>query len=164
MADMLTDGQIKVTYVPSIADIAAPTVAELTAGTDFECLITADGLNPSSDEDTVAIPKLCQTINAQAPGRTTYGFDLTFVRQEDEADDTAWSTLLRGTEGFLVVRYGIAHDTAYAAAQSVQVYPGRCGERRPAQPEANGAVTFTSTWYVGSQPELDGVVAAGSGG
>ncbi|MBX6360097.1 MAG: hypothetical protein IRZ03_08460 [Acidobacterium ailaaui] len=159
MADMLNDGNIKVSYVPSIADPAAPTVTELQAGTSLECLITADGLNPSSDEDTVSIPKLCETTNSQAPGRTTYGFDLTFVRQEDEVDDVAWTTLLRGTEGFLVIRYGVPHDTAWAADQKVQVYPGRCGERRPQQPEANGATTFMSTWYVAGQPELDAVVS-----
>ncbi len=162
MADMLNDGNIRVSYVPSIADIAAPTVTELTAGTALECLLTADGLKPSSDEDTVAVPKLCQTINAKAPGRTTYGFDLTFVRQDDPTDDVAWTTLLRGTEGYLVIRYGLAHGTAWTAAQKVEVYPGKVGERRPQQPEANGATTFMSTWYVSDQPELDGVVAAGS--
>jgi hypothetical protein len=163
MADMLNDGNIKVTYVPVIANIAAPTTTELGAGTDLECLITADGLSPSSDEDTIAIPKLCETTNSQAPGRATYSFDLTFVRQEDEDDDVAWTTMLRRTEGFLVLRYGVPHATAWTAAQQVQVYPGSCGERRPQQPEANGATTFMSTWYVAGQPELDGVVAAPAG-
>jgi hypothetical protein len=31
-ADMLLDGNVKVSWVPTIANIAAPTAAELTAG------------------------------------------------------------------------------------------------------------------------------------
>jgi hypothetical protein len=67
MPDMLTDGNIKVTFVPTIADPAAPTTTELTAGTDLECLITSDGLNLSVDEETISVPKLCDTVNSEAP-------------------------------------------------------------------------------------------------
>lgn len=161
MADMLNDGNIRLTYVPTIADIAAPTTTELEAGVDLECLVTADGLAISVDEEVVSVPKLCETSNSQDPGRATYGVTLTLARQEDEADDIGWTTLKRGTSGYLVMRYGIAHDTAWAAGDNVQVFPGRCGARRPQQPEANGATLFQSQWYVNKTPELDGVVAAG---
>jgi hypothetical protein len=159
MADMLADGQIKVTYVPAIANIAAPTVAELGAGTDLECLITGDGFAPTVNEEVVSIPKLCETINAEAPGRATHQIVLTLVRQDETADDVAWTTLLRNTAGHLVVRYGSAHSTAYAAGDDVQVFPGKAGERRPQSPEANGAILFQSQWYVSAQPDLDAVVA-----
>jgi hypothetical protein len=160
MADMLADGNVKVTYVPTIANKSAPTVAELTAGTDLQCLITADGLAISVNEDVVSIPKLCETSNSEAPGRATFQITLTCVRQEATADDVAWTTLLRKTSGYLVIRYGDTHDTAYAASQEVLVFPGASGERRPNAVEANGAVTFDSQWYVNAQPDLDAVVAA----
>lgn len=159
MADMLNDGRIKVTYVPTIADKSAPTVTELAAGTDFECLITS--LEPSIDEETVSVPKLCETITSQAPGRASYSWGMTFVRKEDESEDTAWTTLVRDTQGFLVLRFGVPFEQEYAAGDQVQVYPGRSGERRMQQPENNSATTFASTWFVDGQPELDGVVAAG---
>ncbi|PXY20879.1 hypothetical protein [Prauserella muralis] len=161
MADMLNDGNIRLTYVPAIADPAAPTTTELTAGIDLECLVTADGLNISVDEETVSVQKLCETSNSQAPGRSTYGITLTIVRQDEETEDVGWTTLKRGTAGFLVMRYGVAHDQAWAASDKVQVFPGKCGERRPQQPEANGATLFQSQWFVGKQPSLDGVVASG---
>ncbi|RSN65416.1 hypothetical protein DMH01_03295 [Amycolatopsis sp. WAC 04182] len=159
MADMLNDGNIKVTYVAAIANMAAPTAAELNGGLDLECLITADGLEPSVDEEKVSIAKLCETMNAEAPGRATYGLGLTMVRKDVPAEDVAWTTLLRGTSGYLVFRYGIDADTAYAALQDVQVWPGKFGERRPQKPEANGATTFMSQFYVSATPDMDATVA-----
>lgn len=159
MADMLNDGNIKVTYVPSIANISAPTTTELTAGTDLECLITADGFQPTVNEEVVSVPKLCETISAEAPGRATHQIVLTMVRQDESAEDVGWTTMLRGTSGYLVVRYGVAYDTAYAVSDDVQVFPGKSGERRPQPPEANGATQFQSQWYVSAQPDMDAVVA-----
>lgn len=159
MADMLNDGNIKCTFVPSVANIAAPTTAELAAGTALECLITADGLELKVDEATVSIPKLCETTVSEAPGRSTYGVTLTMVRKTVPAEDVAWTVLLRGTTGFLVFRYGTAFATAYASAQKVQVFPGKAGERRPQKPEANGATKFISQWFVSSQPNLDAAIA-----
>lgn len=159
MADMLNDGNIKCTYVPTIANSAAPTTAELAAGTALECLITADGLEISVDEEVVSIPKLCETTTAEAPGRSKYGVSLTMVRKTLTVEDVAWTTLLRGLTGYLVFRYGTAVATAYASTQKVQVFPGAFGERRPQKPEANGATKFMSQFYVSSQPKLDAVIA-----
>lgn len=160
MADMLNDGNIKVTYVPTIANKSAPTVAELDAGTDLECVITADGFAPTVNEEVVSVPKLCETIVAEGPGRATHQIVLTMVRKDTSSEDIGWTTMVRSTEGYLVIRYGVPYDTAYAADQDVQVFPGKSGERRPQAPEANSATMFQSQWYVSAQPDLDAVVAA----
>lgn len=159
MADMLNDGNIKVTYVPAIANIAAPTTTELSSGTDLECLITAGGFQPTVNEEVVSVPKLCETITAEAPGRATHQIVLTMVRKDTSSEDVGWTTMVRGTEGYLVVRYGAAYDTAYASGDEVQVFPGKAGERRPQAPEANSATQFQSQWYVSAQPDLDAVVS-----
>jgi len=159
MADMLNDGNIKLVYAPSIANIAAPTTTELNAGTALECFVTADGLDVTVDEDVISIPKLCETFSAEAPGRAKYSISLTAVRKDVPAQDTAWNLLVRNTAGFLVFRYNTTVATAWATSQLVQVFPGKCGERRPMKPEMNGATKFTSKWYVSSQPTLAGVVA-----
>lgn len=159
MPDMLTDGNIKVTYVPTIANTAAPTTAELAAGTALECIITADGLDFSVDEETVSIPKLCETITAEAPGRVKYGVSLTMVRKTTVPEDVAWTTLIRGLTGYLVIRYNLPVATAYASAQKVQVFPGAFGERKQQKPEANSAVKFMSQFFVNAQPKPDAAVA-----
>jgi hypothetical protein len=160
MAKMLADGNVKVAYVPTIADISAPTATELNAGTDLECLITADGLSISVDEAVVALPALCETFDAESPGRAKYAIDLTAYRHSATVDDVAWTLLLRGLSGFLAVRYGVDVNTAWTAAQNALVFPGTAGERKPNPTTANGGVTFGSRWYVTEQPELDAVVAA----
>ena len=159
MADMLNDGNIKCTFVPAIANTAAPTTTELAAGTALECLITADGFEPDASEDKVSVPKLCETTTAEAPGRSTYHVKLTMVRKTLVSEDVAWSTLLRGTAGFLVFRYGVSVATAYASTQKVQVWPGTFGERQPQKPEMNGATKFMSEFYISSQPKMDAVIA-----
>ena len=163
MAKMLADGNVKVTFVVSIANIAAPDVSsELTAGSSvaLECLITADGFNISVDEAVVSLPALCETFDAESPGRAKYAIDLTCFRHIATVDDKAWTTLLRGLSGFLVVRYGVAVTTAYAAADKLIVFPVTFGERKPLPTEANGGVKFSSHAYVTSQPQLDAVAVA----
>jgi len=158
MAKMLADGNVKATLVLAIPNIAAPVAATLNAGVDLECLITADGLSVSVDEAVVALPALCETFDAESPGRAKYAIDLTMYRHIATVDDIAWTTLIRGLNGFLVLRYGVDVDTAYTAADKVLVFPGTAGERKPNPTTANGGVTFGSRWYVSVQPELDGVV------
>lgn len=163
MAKMLADGNVKVTYVVSVANLAAPDVsAELTAGSSvaLECLITADGFNISVDEAVVSLPALCETFDAESPGRAKYAIDLTCFRHIATVDDKAWTTLIRGLSGFLVVRYGVAVTTAYNTGDKLIVFPVTFGERKPLPTEANGGVKFSSHAYVTSQPQLDAVAVA----
>lgn len=162
MTDMLNDGNIKLSFVPEIDDITSPTETELTAGIDLECLVTADGFQPTVNEEVVSVPKLCETSNSEAPGRATHQVTLTMVRQEEEEEDTGWTELKRGTTGYLAVRYGVEHDIPWQADDKAIVYPVRCGVRRLQPPEANGATQFDVQMYVTAQPELDAVVVAGS--
>lgn len=162
MTKMLADGNVKVTYAPTIVDIAAPKAAtELVAASalDLQCLITADGLNISADEAVVSLPQLCDTIDAEGPGRAKYGIDLTFYRHVATVDDKAWETLDRLLEGFLAIRYGIAHDTAWAAADKALVFKGTFGALKPLPTEANGGVKFSSHFYVDAV-DLKAVCAA----
>ncbi|MFF4600554.1 hypothetical protein [Amycolatopsis sp. NPDC001319] len=160
MADMLSDGNIKVSFVPTIVNIGAPTVAEVTAGTSLECLIMSDGLDISTDESVTSAPKLCETIDAEQPGRSKTTIQLTCVRKDTPAEDVAWTLLQRGLTGYLVVRRGTSIETAFAAADPVEVYPVKAGVRRPIKPEANGVEKFMSQLYNTAASELDGVVAA----
>lgn len=159
MADMLSDGNNKVSFVAAIASIAAPTVAELTGGTSLECLITSDGLDISTDESVVSAPKLCETIDAEQPGRAKTTIQLTCVRKDVTAEDIAWTLLQRGLTGYLVVRRSLSVATAYATTQKCEVYPVKFGVRRPIKPEANGVEKFMSQAYNTAASNLDAVVA-----
>jgi hypothetical protein len=159
MADMLSDGQIKVSFVPTIASQTAPTVAELTAGTALECLITADGLDITTDEDVISVPKLCETTTSEAPGRSKTSIALTYVRKDVPGEDIAYTTLIPGLAGYLVVRRGIPVTTGYVAAQKVEVYPGKFGAQRAQKPEMNGVEKVLSNFYNSAAPTLKATVA-----
>jgi hypothetical protein len=119
----LSDGRTKATFCPAIASLSAPTVAELTAAGIVACeeYITADGLSISIE---------------QGPGRTLAQIELTYFRDSVLINDRMWSVMTNGTEGYLVVRRGVAYDVAYAAGQKVAIYTVTCGESREVAPEA----------------------------
>lgn len=144
MADLLADGNYKVTWAVSIANINAPTVAELTAGTavDLECLITLDGLDIKGDTASVDNTALCSTDDTEEPGRVNYDISITAKRKDTTLEDKAWNTLTDRAAGYLVVRRTVAATTAWATGQSCEVYPVRCGRPIMNAPEKNSAQKF----------------------
>jgi hypothetical protein len=153
VADALSDGNIRVYSVPSIASINAPTTAELNAGVDLTPFITPDGL-VGFEPDTAAVDnaKLNSTFNTQQPGRASWsGTLLRMVRQT--GTDTIHNTLVRGFATNIVVRRaGVPYTTAWAASQSVEVYPSTCGQRRKLAPEANAVERYEVPLFITSQP------------
>jgi hypothetical protein len=160
VADALTDGNIRVYSVPSIANIAAPTVAELNAGTDLTPLMTPDGLI-GFDPDTAAVDnaKLNSTFNTQQPGRASWsGTALRLTKQV--GTDTVHDTLIRGFATNIVVRRaGVAYATAFATSQKVEVYPSACGEIKKNAPEANATEKYDVPIFITSQPNIRATVA-----
>lgn len=164
MADILPgidhDGNYKVTWVPTIADISGPTVAELGAGIDLECQITPDGLSREASDESVDTSRLCSTFTTTKMGRTSFTFSVTLFKLDPGENDEAYDTLVKGTRGYMVIRDNLDADTAYAAAQEVEVYPVECGTRSKATPAANEQQKFTIPMGVTAEPDLAAVVAA----
>lgn len=160
MADALSDGNIRVYSVPSIANIAAPTVTELNAGTDLTPFMTADGL-VGFEPDTAAVDnaKLNSTFNTQQPGRASWsGTMLRFVKQTPT--DTIHDTMVRGYATNIVVRRGgVAWATAWTTGQKVETYPSACGQRRKLAPAANETEKYEVPVFITSQPSEPATVA-----
>lgn len=152
MPDVITDGKTKVWSVPSIANIAAPTVAELNAGTALESLITPDGLvGFEPDTSTIDTSALNSTFNTKIPGRVDLAN--TMLRMKKQAGtDTVYNTLIYGYVTNIVVRRDVLSTTAWTAADKVEVYPVACGEVKNLAPEANSLHKYeiptpvTSLW------------------
>lgn len=157
MADLLSDGNTRVSWVPSIANIAAPTVAELNAGTRLDEYMPPDGLNMAHDEAAVNTAKLSSTFDSELPGRSKVSPSLTLIRQTPT--DTPWNLLTRGTTGYVVVRDTVAASTAWTAAQKCRVYPSTCGLRQPLPPAANEVSKFTVRMYVSVTHDDNATVA-----
>lgn len=162
MADLLADGNVKATWVPSIADISAPTVAELTGGSavDLEWVITADGLDVKGDTASVDNTALASTSETEDTGRIKRDLSLTVKRKDNTSEDVGWATLTYKALGNLVLRRTLPVDTAYAAGQEVEVHPVRCGEPIMMAPEKNSVQKFNVKLFNHTASDTRAVVAA----
>lgn len=123
------DGNVAVWWVPTIADTSAPTASELTAGTvlDLSCYLTA-APDTGGDQASIADPRLCSLQDFEQPGKVTRTLSLTYIRNpQSTTNNKAYTTLIPGTAGNIVLRAGMAFDTAAAAAQKVDVWPVKAG-------------------------------------
>lgn len=160
MADLLGDGNVKVTFCLTLSNIAAPPAAECNAGVDLQTVITKDGLNISPDQSAVDNTALASRDETEDAGSVKYGIELTVKRQDTSIADIGWNTLVDRQLGYLVVRRNIAHETAYTAGDPVEVYPVRCGRPNMQPPELNAAQKFVSKLFNHSTADSDALVAA----
>lgn len=159
MADLISDGNTKVAYVTSIANINAPTAAELTAGTDWTQRLTPDGLKTDPSTADVDTSSLASTFTTNQPGRRSYTVELTFKRGSTTTEDNPYTTLVYGATGYIVVRRGVAYATAFTTGDKVEVYPFAAGEPQNIAPAANEVSKFMSPMKVTSDPATHAVVA-----
>ena len=161
MADIIVDGKVKVALVDTIVSIAAPTVSELTAGTDITDQLTADGLSGfQGDTAEVDTTSMLSTFDTKSPGRTAFsGSMLRFKKQS--GTDTVYDTYVKNFTTHVVIRRdGTAASTAFAESDEVEVYPVVCGEVQPMDPEPNSLQRFELPVMVSSEPNLRATVAA----
>lgn len=145
-----TEGNVKVAVVLAIANTAAPTVTELTAGTvvDISCYLTGDGWAPSGSQNTVEDRRLCSKQIYGRPGRFTPTLELTYIQNpQSNTDNDAYDVLDPGTDMYIVERRGIDYNTAFAAGQKVTVHPVTPGEYREMPPEDESQIKMAQTMF-----------------
>lgn len=157
MSDLFVDGNLRASFVPTIANIHAPTTTELNAGTSLESFITPTGLQIKASTAGVDTSNLASTFTTQGVGRRS--FAITVEMKRATPTDTAYNLLPYKTAGYLVVRRNLASTTAWASGQNVEVYPVVAGERELAPPAINEVQKFTSSMMVTSDPDTAAVIA-----
>jgi len=116
----ISRGNISVGVAPAVADINAPTLAELDTGTGLDCSIQT--FNGTSSTDSESIDWLCDPASEQLPGSTTHAVDDLVIKGTGQADDDLVDSLSVGDVIYVWRRDGLAHDSALAAAQKVWVW------------------------------------------
>lgn len=159
MADLISDGNTKVSWVTSIAALSAPTAAELNAGLDWSNRLTPDGLKTDPTTADVNTSSLASQFDTNVPGRRSYVCEITFKRGSTPLEDQPYTTLAYNVSGYLVVRRGVAYATAYATGDKVEVYPVTCGELQNIAPVANEVLKVMAPLKVTSDPATRAVVA-----
>lgn len=152
--DIPSDGNTRVAFVASIANLNGPTVAELTAGILLHSIVTADGLigfePKTSDVDNSALDSTFDTVTI---GRDQFsGTMLRFKKQS--GTDTVFATLIRGTTGYIVIRRDIPAATGWVTGQTVEVFPITVGRPRRLQPVRNELAKWESDTKISSSPSL----------
>ncbi|WP_136314314.1 hypothetical protein [Actinomyces procaprae] len=141
MPKTLADGRIAlVALTTAPANMSAPTVAELKAGTRLECRINKSDYQLGADADsTIDEQELCKRGASQDFGPSSWSGSLTPFRyldgdgKADTDNDVAWDLLkVKGTHLWLVEREGPAYDAEFAAGQEVAVY--ECNTGTPQKP------------------------------
>lgn len=123
------DGAVEVRVLNSFD--GALTVAEWNAGVDITCDLLGNGLDRSMSENAVVIDRLCMRQTGEAPGTFAETVNLTYGwNPQSEDTDTAYATLVPDSQKWLAIRYGIAHGTAGAAGQKVDVISTKPGQRQ----------------------------------
>lgn len=160
MADVYSDGNVRVAYVAAISNQNAPTVAELNAGILLQSTLTADGLvGFEASTAEVDTSKLASTFNTKTIGRDDYSGTMLRLVKQTVGADTIRTTLSRGTTGFVVVRRGILETTAWASSQQIEVYPIVCGRRKELTPTANSVMKYEVPTPITAAPSPDATVA-----
>ena len=159
MATYSADGKVKVGWVTTLSSTTSPSAAQITAGIDLEGSITPDGLNLSSSQAKTDTTSLASTFNTFAPGRTDFDAELTIAL--DDASTTVYNALATpGTAAYLVVRYGVAATTDWAATQKVDIYPVTTGQMMKNAAAANELQTAKVPLFISTAPSFDKTVAA----
>jgi len=162
MAKLLSDENWKITFVPTLSDVSNPTVAQLNAGVDLQCLVAMNNFQlGATGENTIDDPALCSGSNDQAPGKTTFEASMEFYRFDQDEEDVAYTTFAdKGIGGYLIRRIGKDHRADYVAGDDVAVYQVITGTPRPLSP-SGGYEKFALGFYIqgGGTDERAKVVA-----
>lgn len=138
-------GTTQILFCPSIANKAAPTFAELDAGTELTRDI-ADISGWMTNSEFIDVPDLGTRYTSKIPGRiTSEDSTLTFYADEDLGSGDAGALLPRDTSGYIVIADG---GLASAKGDVFQVTVGSNSIQRSVDDSVKRVVSFA----IRSQP------------
>jgi hypothetical protein len=166
----LEDGNLRTDWVTKIADVKAPTPAELNATDSFILgwYMPTDGFKLTHSQDMVDDDREASPAAGQIPGQEKFtDGELTLidnVNKGEGSDNKAVDTLKKGTVGYIVRRRGKDVAEPYAAGDIVSVYKVTIGIKTPVAHAANARQLSTVSFSTdpNSQDET-AIVTEGAG-
>jgi hypothetical protein len=145
--------------VPSIANIAAPTAAEINAGIRISQWMTKDGAT-GFQPDTADAPTSGKesTFDTATNGRISFSSPR-FTFKKQDGTDTVFNTLIQNAVGYGVRRNSLAATTAVASAQKLEVYPLICSATARVDQDDNQPEKIMVPVKITSAPNLRAAVA-----
>jgi hypothetical protein len=161
MARLMFPGTGKIRWVTTLSSVTAPTAIQVNAGVDLTPWLRQDGLNRTMSGNETDTADARDTFNRSDIGTYDATLECTFLRDTDEAEDDAFTTLPRGTRGYMVVApFGWATGGLVAVADDrCEVWPAVVSSRGPESEGANKAQVIKIIFALPDTPELEAVVA-----
>ena len=138
---------------------SAPTVAEVTGGTDLTPFVTKDGLKYGVSNNRVAAGDISTSYTSEGMGTWMMG-GTSLTCYLDDDSNTAWDALQRGTTGAVVILPFAGADATPAAGDHAYVIPCEFGQPLPQDSAENEHQKFVAEFAVTEEPDLDATVAA----
>lgn len=157
------DGNGLVLFVPTIANPAAPTVSELTAGTvkPLTYGLMADGFDWQTSAAAITTGRFTLLQALELEGVLTDTLEIKYPY--NPSTPTVIETALgqKGIVGFIVVRLGYPNSTAITATQKLAgVIPISTGTPHIVPPTANSELQQSQKLYVNGSVQRNVAVAA----
>lgn len=151
-----SDGTVSAYFVPAagLAAYKAPKATEVNAATaqNLSCHVFSVGLDATEQRNRKR--RLCSKQSYEILGATEWTIeDLSYVydvQNPTSLTHEAYAALVPGTEGFLVLRYGIdaVEEPEVAVGDVVDVVPVRLGVQRKQAPAENDELTTMQSLVV----------------
>lgn len=157
MADVIGDGKERWDIVATIANIAAPTAAELNAGVRVSQYMTKDGAT-GFVADTADAPTTSKesTFNTAVNGMIGLNNPrFRFKRQTPLASDPAFNATPRDGTAYAVRRNSLAATTAYSATQIVDVFPVQFSQKAKLDQDDNMPERYDVPVKLTAEPKFD---------
>lgn len=148
---VLSDGNLTIMLVPAaeVTDPTKPAATLLNGATSYDATydLATDGWTHTPQNEEVESGRLTLPQAIKREGKQTdtlelkYAYHLDITDPETETD----KILVEKARYYAFARYGIDHDTDFAADQLVDVFPVTCGRKRKDAPAAGAELTKTVT-------------------
>ena len=161
MARYVPEGTMEISFVTTVSSADAPTATELNAGVDLTSFAVGD-LDMPFEGSTAEAGDLSSRFNKTAPG--DFGGQegsCTFHKDDTFANDTAWTTLPRDTEGYIAVApRGLSTAGTWAIDDYVDLWPVTVLSRSLNAQSRNTTTRFTVKMAITDVPTEDFKIVA----
>jgi hypothetical protein len=157
MARFIRRGNTRYFWVPTLANPAAATVAEITAGDELsDDIFEINGFEfnntPAEAQD------MGSSFDKKVPGTDAVADSNMTMHQEDD-DDTLQTALAKGNEGFVVIFVRGTAGANPAAADEYEAWPAIIASNTNLHTAGNETAKYRVT-YTLTEPPVTGAVAA----
>lgn len=163
MTDIIIDGRTRVEWVSgenTISNPAAPTLAQLAAGMRISQWMPKAGISGfMANTAAVDAAGIESRHDDERAGRVNHSGSILRLKKQTDPD-IAYTTLVLGVLGFVIIRRYIIAIDAFVANQEISVFPVECGEVRHLEPEDNTMGRYEVPVYMRKEPVVRALVAA----